>query len=96
MASPMPSRALPRLQVVMVKLPLLMLVLAILTASSLVAGSVITWPTLSFLYCASLMLFSLLMAVWQLYQFRPSLLQTFRSVSPDLSVYSWVAYSSSA
>ena len=86
----------PVITVPPVVLPLLMLVLAILTASSLVAGSVITWPTLSFLYCASLMLFSLLMAVWQLYQFRPSLLQTFRSVSPDLSVYSWVAYSSSA
>ena len=77
-------------------LPLLMVVLVILTASSLLAGSLMTWPTLSFRYWASLMLFSLLMAVWQLNQFRPSLLHTFSSVSPSLRVYSVVAYSSSA
>ena len=92
----MPVPPVMTVPVLPVLLPLLMVVLVILTASSLEAGSVITWPTLSFLYCASLMLFSLLMAVWQLNQFRPSLLQTFSSVSPDLSVYSTVSYSSSA
>ena len=45
--------------VVVVAVPAFM----IFTASSLLAGSLMTWPTLSFRYWASLMLFSLLMAV---------------------------------